>query len=65
MTLAYDIERLVVLCEQIKAVVSELNGHDVPKWLSSRASDLAFIADGLKRTIERDREEDAACDTWE
>lgn len=65
MTLAYDIERLVVLCEQIKAVVAEVNGHDVPLWLSSRASDLAFVADGLRRTIERDRVKDETCDTQE
>lgn len=57
MTLAYDIERLVVLCEQIAAVVAEVDGHDVPRWLSSRASDLAFVADGLKQAIEGDGRE--------
>lgn len=57
MTLAYDIERLVVLCEQIKAVVAEVETHDVPRWLSLRALELSFVADGLKRAIERDRGE--------
>lgn len=57
MTLAYDIERLVVLCEQIKAVVAEVEIHDVPRWLSSRALELSFVADGLKWAIERDRRE--------
>ena len=57
MTLAYDIERLVVLCEQIKAVVAEVETHDVPQWLSLRELELAFVADDLKRAIERDRKE--------
>ena len=55
MTLAYDIERLVVLCEQIDAVVAEVERHDVPRCLLSRALELVFVADGLKLAIERDR----------